>query len=173
MAEIPPIDVSDPPEPAPVIPLRAPATLGSELKVVRGGNHCQHRRVLVDENKRSAECGDCKAQLDPFHELLRVAQRHERVGYELAAARRETKALQSRIELMKRIESNARSRVKRVVGSVPDKQDLDDLLDGVLRAWVREGRVVLVERKVFTPTEARDAARQLLKRAREAEKAGG
>ncbi len=172
MAELPPIDLSDPPEPAPVIPLRAPATLGAELKIKRGGGHCQHRRVLVDENKRTAECGDCKALLDPFQELLNVARRHERIGYELGAAKRETKALQSRIELMKRLEANARARLKRVVGDVPDKQDLDDLLDGTLRAWVRQGRVVIVERKVFTPSEARDAARDLIKRAREAERAG-
>lgn len=173
MAELPPIDISDPPEPAPVIPLRAPATLGSELKVVRGGNHCAHRRVLIDDNKRTVECGDCNALLDPFQELSKVAHRHEHIAYELKAARRESKALHGRIDLMKRLEANARSRIKRLVGEVPDKQALDDLLDGTLRGWARQGRVLIAERKIFTPSEARDAARQLIKLAREAESAGG
>lgn len=169
MAEIPPIDISDPPEPAPVIPLRAPATLGSELKVVRGGNHCQHRRVLIDDNKRTVECGDCKALLDPFAELSKVAHRHERIAYELSSAKRETKALQGRIELMKRLESNARSRLKRHVDELPSRYDLDSLMCGTLAAWEREGRVIIAEPRVLTPAEAREAAKRLVKLAREAE----
>jgi hypothetical protein len=173
VAEIPPIDVSDPPEPAPVIPLRAPATLGSELKVVRGGNHCQHRTVLIDDNKRTVECGDCNALLDPFAELSKVAHRHERIAYELKAAKRETKALAGRIELMKRVESSARARLKRFVDELPTKYQLNELLEETLRAWEREGKIIISQVQVLTPDGARDAARRLVKLAREAEKSGG
>ncbi len=169
---LPPIDTSDPPEPAPVIPLRAPATLGSELTVVRGGNYCQHRQVLIDDNKRTVECGSCGALLDAFKELSNVAHRHERIAQELAAAKRETKALTGRIDLMKRVESNARARLKRF-GEVPSRYQFNELLEQTLRAWERDGKVIISQVQVLTPDGARDAARRLLKLAREAEKSGG
>jgi hypothetical protein len=170
VADLPPIDVSEPPEPAPVIPLRAPVTLGSELQIVRGGGYCGHRRVLIDDNHRTVECGDCNALLDPFAELSKVAHRHERIAFDLKAAKRETKALTSRVDLLKRIENNARARLKRLVGELPTKQDFDDLLDDTLRAWSHDGRVMFGG-KALTPDGAREAARHLNKLAREAEEA--
>jgi hypothetical protein len=74
---------------------------------------------------------------------------------------------------MKRVESSARARLKRFVDELPTKYQLNELLEETLRAWEREGKIIISQVQVLTPDGARDAARRLVKLAREAEKSGG
>ncbi len=170
-------DELDPPElGAEVIPIRprkAPPDQG--LTVVRNyaGRSCHHDNVDLDYEKRTAECRSCRAPLDAFDTLVKFGQKWDRFRSDHERCRNEIKGYESRIELLKRQENNARSRAKRLFDDVPSKQQMHEMLDGRIWMWVYGARVELrfdQRAKSLTPQQARDVARQLLKYAREAEK---
>ena len=59
---------------------------------------CRHGNLVIDEDKRAVECGDCGKILDPFEVLLGYAgseRRHKRNIARLEAAQKEIEQIQS------------------------------------------------------------------------------
>ncbi len=157
----------------PISPRKASPDQG--LTVVRhyGVRSCSHENVDLDYDKRTAECRACQAPLDPFDTLVKFGQQWDRFRSDQERCHREIKAAESRIELLERLENNARARAKRRFDDVPSKNAMDSFLDGRLYAWHQAGRVEIrwdVRGKSLTPTQTREVCRSLLKLAREAEK---
>ena len=82
---------------------------------IRRKDFCPHnrRKRHVDANRRTVEC-ECGAQLDPFDVLLAVATEHENRTARLKQLDAEIKRAQERLDEIKRLEANARARVRRI-----------------------------------------------------------
>lgn len=100
---------------------------GVKLVVNNTGPLCIHRLVEVEESARRVTCRDCGAPLDPFDALLKIADNGKRLAGWLAWHRQQIKAALGRIEVLKRLEQNARQRVKRTGVVVPMKHQLDEI----------------------------------------------
>lgn len=156
---------------AEVIQLRPRVSPEQGLTVVRGSSSCGHRSVTLDPDRRAVSCRFCTAPLDAFDSLLHFARRWDSFREDRDRCQREIKASESRIELLKRTENNARARARRQFDAVPDKHEMDCLLNGHLYMWVQDGLLHLASnRKALTAEQCRDVARALLKAARECEK---
>ncbi|HET9954137.1 MAG TPA: hypothetical protein VFQ61_06520 [Polyangiaceae bacterium] len=107
--------------------LRPKTDLPFELIVNRGGPVCYHDRRIVDSTLREVRCAACKASLDPIAVLTSIAQDHERYSRALKNARTECNAAEARIQLLKRLEANARARARRA-GVSASKSHLDALV---------------------------------------------
>lgn len=112
--------------------LRPPGSIFAELVVDNTGKHCQHYPVIVDRYQRRAYCGTCKAPLDAFDELLRLAQSNARIAEERASAKVEVRAAEERLKLLRRLEQNAKARVKKY-GLRTDGHHLDAVIEWGLR----------------------------------------
>jgi hypothetical protein len=84
-----------------------------ELVVNNTGRYCGHGKRIVDRYQRSVTCGHCNAPLDSFDVLLEISQQRERFSYSLASMRKDIKAAEARVGLLKRLEHNATARAKR------------------------------------------------------------
>lgn len=156
---------------AEVIQLRPRIAADQGLTVVRGSNHCGHRAMTLDSDLRAVTCRSCKAPLDAFDSLLYFARQWDHFREDRDRCQREIKASQSRLELLERREKNARARARRLFDDLPDKQEMDELLNGRLYMWAQDGQIQLAAaRKALTAAQARDVARALLKAARACEK---
>lgn len=74
---------------------------------------CQHRNILFDDNGGTAECEDCKKQLDLYWVLGMLSREHERAWAKVTAQHAEVqKALAASVELRaaQRVEKAWRSR---------------------------------------------------------------
>lgn len=157
---------------AEVIQLRPRVPADQGLTVVRGSSHCGHRSMTLDSDLRAVTCRSCKGPLDAFDSLLYFARQWDRFREDRDHCQREIKASESRLDLLKRKENNARARAKRQFDDLPSKNEMDSLLDGHLYMWVRDGLLhVAFNRKALTAEQCRGVARALLKAARECEKA--
>jgi hypothetical protein len=112
--------------------LRPKNTADLHLVVKRDSNYCLHRPVIVDERKRCVYCATCKAPLDPFAELLKVANEHERYRNDMQEKKAETKGAQARLDLLNRLETNTRARLRKL-GVKTTGHWLDRVLD-----WAEE-----------------------------------
>jgi len=106
---IPPIDINN------LFEIR-PTNATLELIVSNAGQPCLHKRSNVDAGLRAVSCADCGAELCAFDVLLKVATHHQKRHEQLMELAIRIKATTSRLEQIKRLESNARARVKRLVG---------------------------------------------------------
>lgn len=128
---------------------------------------CMHYGQIVYRNRRLVVCDSCGAHLDPIEVLARIAQDSANVQH-LSSKR---VLLGKRIEELERLESNARSRVKRLTGSVPTRDEIGERVDGRLRCWAEDDGTVHVwtpSVKVLSPEEAEREADRLRKVAWEA-----
>ncbi len=92
------------PAPAPVIHLDP----GKQSEIRREGPYCRHRQYVLDEGRRSLECGSCGAPLDPYEVLLDYAQSERRwVHFETEARRAE-----ARLDELKAEERKVKARTK-------------------------------------------------------------
>jgi polyhydroxyalkanoate synthesis regulator protein len=100
--------------------------------------------------------------------LVDIAHNSENVQHLASKAA----VLGKRIQELERLERNARARVRKRTGSAPDKNDLDESLNGPLRVWEEDGRVHVwtPAMKIFTPDEADRAAEDIKRVAWEARK---
>lgn len=148
---------------------------GLVLIVDNTGPRCPHDEIHVREGDRTVRCGKCSAVLDAFNELYRVSKSFDRIYGSWRRYRADIVAMEKRIELLQRLEKNARARCKRAGVEVPDKWHLDAALDGRLGAWIHEGKVwvslgVGGRSKGFSVDELRREARNLLRLAEELER---
>lgn len=82
----------------------------SRLTIVRRGMTCRHFSTLVDPNMRTVECEKCGAELDPFEVVHQYA-----LGERAHAWAKETIGdLRKSIHELKRLERNAKVRLKRL-----------------------------------------------------------
>lgn len=84
-------------------------TFGNQLTMVHSSSDpCKHSHMLVDAAKRTLECKNCKAVLDPFEVHLQYAHR-ERTwrGWD-----QERRAAEKRIEELKAEERKIKARTK-------------------------------------------------------------
>ena len=126
-------------------PIRPGGTASLELIVNRHGKYCDHRPVELDTERRGVTCKDCGASLDPFDTLLRYAREHERVARDLKDTSTDAKGAHARLELLERLERNAKGRLRRLgVRHLPEHR-LDWL---VARAQERMGKVGIDRRYV-------------------------
>lgn len=93
-------------------PIRPGGSASLELIVNRHSKHCGHRPVELDTELRRVTCRDCDASLDPFDALLRYAREHEQVARDLRDTSTDAKGAHARLELLKRLEGNAKSRLR-------------------------------------------------------------
>jgi hypothetical protein len=114
-------------EPDNVIQLRPEQPTASlALHINREGPYCKHRTVDLVAKRRSVVCRGCGAPMDPFDVLLRMCSEADNLLNWERHKKSELKALDSRIKVLKRIESNAKSRLKRL-GIAPSSWDLEHL----------------------------------------------
>jgi hypothetical protein len=104
---------------------------------------CRHAftGTYVKREQRTVHCRKCDAQLDPFTVLLEIAQDHDRVRNDFTRGRQETIETQTRLEVLKRLERNARERLKRLgVKHVETwwQRNLTDVLKEIIRQVQRE-----------------------------------
>ncbi len=128
-----PMATDEPPDnvrklPAPVAELRPKETALYSVSIKREAEPCAHHKSLVDDIARTVKCAKCGAPLDPFDRLFKLALEHDRRVSDAKHSRAELAALQKRIEMLERIESNARARLRRL--GVPRLEDwrLDQLI---------------------------------------------
>lgn len=121
------------------IELRPKDTSNLQLVVTRDGNWCQHKPVMVDERRRCAYCGTCKAPLDPFAELLKIANQHDRHASDIKHKKEEINGAQARLDLLKRLENNARARLRKL-GVKTTGWWLDRVLDWAEEVSKKNGR---------------------------------
>ena len=100
------------------VELRPKATTSIELIVDNTGKPCLHHKTVIDRWQRRVTCKTCDATLDPFDVLLGLAQESARYSEDLARTKAEIRGASSRLELLKRLEQNARARVKKFGGNV-------------------------------------------------------
>jgi hypothetical protein len=91
---------------------------GAPLRKVRSG-HCGHYRSNIDTDKRTLTCRKCKAPLDPFDFLAGLANDHERYSISLQAVKDDLKRATAKLAETKRLERNARGRLKRLQAKLP------------------------------------------------------
>lgn len=96
-----------------IVPLR-PTGEEPKFRMMRGGGVCFHKSRIIDDNARTVECATCKAVLDPFAELSRIASDHERFFNEEKRRKESVRGLAARYQTLKKLEANARSRLKRL-----------------------------------------------------------
>jgi hypothetical protein len=75
---------------------------------------CRHLRVLVSEDEHLVECRDCKAKLDPHRVLLGFAKEERHFYWSTNKARRELAKLHEALEDLRRLERNAKARLRRL-----------------------------------------------------------
>ena len=145
-----------------------PSTCVSDGLKIDRRNVCYHPSQTVQPGLRKVTCDDCGGELDPIDVLARIAHRSENVTHFDQRRVLATK----RTEEIERRETNARARLRRLGEPVPQKSELDRILNGTVRAWVDNGKVLIdPEHKVLTPDEAERAADLLRKLAWQARKA--
>lgn len=98
-----------------------------------------HSPVIVDEGRRCVYCKTCKAPLDPFAELLHVANQHERYHNDLKNKATEIKGAQARLDLLKRLENNTRARLRKL-GVKTTCYWFDKILDWAAEHAKKSGR---------------------------------
>ena len=92
----------------------------SSLNVIRGDrpggprNFCKHRNVAVYEDEYRVECSDLEAPLDAHQVLLGFAREERSFRFAERRALSQLAKLTEEIEELKRVERNARARVRRL-----------------------------------------------------------
>jgi len=101
----------DPPDNVRALPVQLRPKSGRpfDLHVNRGTPYCAHASKFVDEVKRIVECEHCKAVLDPFDVVREICREWDQIDGFNDRAKRETEAMETRLKLLKRMESNARA----------------------------------------------------------------
>lgn len=104
------------------------------LKVIVGGNEgegdppirrrtrtsfCAHRHSELDESARRVYCADCKEEVDAFGVLLNLARHRERYVGSIKRARSDARQAGQRLDEVKRMERNARARLRRLKQGLP------------------------------------------------------
>ena len=87
-------------------------------KVEHRLDDCAHRRVLVDEVLRRVYCATCKEELDAVSVLLGYARHERRLHYTYISQSREFEQRYDELKKLKRLEQNAKARVKRAKASL-------------------------------------------------------
>ncbi len=104
---------------------RPPAVEGAPALVERYGGCYNDHSPLLDATNRAVTCGRCKATLDPFDVLAKVAIRHEqwsRLTRQISAMRDEIEALKAEEQRVKaRTKSHARKDATEAVAAERDK----------------------------------------------------
>jgi hypothetical protein len=87
----------------------------AEVPVVRQPRQrfCRHGRFRLDETARRVYCGECEQEVDAFGALYAIATMFERVNSQYKHAQAEAKHVEQRLEELKRLERNAKARVRR------------------------------------------------------------
>lgn len=83
-------------------------------RIERNTRFCLHKRRIVDTTVRTVTCKACAAVLDPFNELVQIANDHERIVFRFTDLKKKIAELQTRLAALKAEELNARSRVRRL-----------------------------------------------------------
>ena len=99
--------MSDEEDNLPVISLDA-------YRIERGSRYCSHASRIIDPNVRALRCDECGAQLDAFDCLLQIARDADHLAFRKKELKRQIAKLTARVEELKRVESNARARLKRL-----------------------------------------------------------
>lgn len=88
---------------------------GPEMTIRRGRTTmCQHRRMILDEDRRMVQCKDCDVYLDPYNVLYLWASRRMRFRHTLEALRAQRRDLVETVEGLRREERNVRARLRRL-----------------------------------------------------------
>lgn len=82
------------------------------FKVKRSG-HCSHPTKVVDSDRRTVTCDQCKAQLDPLDALARLAREWSNYAYRLAELKKDANKAAVELDDIKRKIRNAKARLRR------------------------------------------------------------
>jgi hypothetical protein len=104
------------------------------------GKFCMHDSILVCEKQREVECAHCGAQLFAFDALLKIAQDHERWNSDSRHLKTEIHAARHRLEMLKRLEANARARCKKH-GVRTNRNRLDTVIAAIRRIEANAAKV--------------------------------
>lgn len=121
------------------VDIRPKADLPFRLIVNRSGPYCSHQTKEVDHYRRTVTCTQkgCGAVLDAFDVLNDFAAEYEGFEKHYQRVKADIKAAEARIELLKRLENNARSRAKRL-GVSGSRYEHDSLLHYARRVLNRD-----------------------------------
>lgn len=75
--------------------------------------YCRHRNFLIDRNARLVWCRECEVEVDAFTALDEIVRSWDQVINRVTRLNREWRGLMESIRELKRIERNAKARVKR------------------------------------------------------------
>jgi hypothetical protein len=80
---------------------------------------CGHRHVEVDPRERRVLCVDCGVEVDPYVALDMLAQEIERYDWARDSARNEAERARRDLENLRRLERNAKARVRTATRDAP------------------------------------------------------
>lgn len=109
---------------AQVVPIHPDRDLHDEDAPVTSGDRsasiarCRHKHIRLDEDAHRAYCQGCDVEVDPFAFLLTLAHEWERYSRHRQEAERKATSAHTRLEEIRRLERNARARVKKLDPSI-------------------------------------------------------
>lgn len=88
---------------------------------------CTHPGAAVDMTAASLSCTECKAEIDPWWYLRRMAQEGDTARFAITSARRERERINLEIDKLKALRRTLRAQVARLQGKLaldpaPDDQ---------------------------------------------------
>lgn len=106
------------------------------LIVDRSAPKCQHPRIRFLRADHVAFCAVCNVQVDPFEVMVRFAREEELHQRRWEEVSRDVRIAENRLAQLKRLERNARARLKRIAGEVPATWALEQpgILDRITAA---------------------------------------
>jgi len=81
---------------------------------IRSTKFCRHKHIIVCEKSRTLECDACGATIDPFDFMLRWAREDRFLEFRMKQLKEELKRLGEKLKKLKRMEKNAKARLRRV-----------------------------------------------------------
>lgn len=115
-----------------------------------GKIECSHwrRGVLLNSEQRTVECRACAAKLDPYDALAQIVKTWDQIRSDFERARVETQDTNLRLEVLLRLEKNARERLKRLgIGKLEGwwQSNVSQILKSIVVDVQREQRKVVAE----------------------------
>lgn len=81
--------------------------------VARKWGDCEHKRITVDQVKRTVHCKDCEADVDPIEYIVVIAKDWNRYATSVRYLMVEEKTLRAEIVRLTRVAKNLGVRVRR------------------------------------------------------------
>jgi hypothetical protein len=110
---------------AEIVPLFAEAEAAIDDAPIhtQEAQRCFHDKLRLDTDARRVYCRDCGSEVDPFTGLVNFSKTFERYRSSLDSLRAEVRRHGNSLEEIKRLERNAKNRLKTVMRKLPPEPE--------------------------------------------------